>query len=110
MAAAPLFRRPAGIKDRGSFRGSQAREFPFLKGSRGHAGNFRPMPDPVWNKVAALANLPIGRIVLELEGEELKRELLELPVYFRWARTFRGCLAVRMALDELTKKFGVLGK
>jgi hypothetical protein len=22
--------------------------------------------------------------VLELEGEELKRELLELPVYFRW--------------------------
>jgi len=68
------------------------------------------MPDPVWNKVAALANLPIGRIVLELEGEELKRELLELPVYFRWARTFRGCLAARMALDELTKKFGVLGK
>ena len=47
------------------------------------------MPDTVSNNAAPVANLPIGRIVLELKGEELKRELLELSVYFHWARTFR---------------------
>jgi len=48
--------------------------------------------------------------MLELEGEELKRELLEVSVCFRWARTFRGGLAVRMAADEFTQVFGVMCK
>ena len=110
MAAGPLLHRAAGVKDPGSFRGGQAREVPFLKGSRGHGGNFWPMPEPVSNNTARLTNLPIGSIVLELEGEELKRKPLELWVCFRWARTFRGWLAVRMVLDEHTQAFGILCK
>ena len=110
MTAGPLFHRAAGIKNSGSLRGGQARKFSFLKGSRGYGGNLWPMPDTISNNSPPVANLPIGRIVLELEGEELKRELLELSVCFRWTRTFRGWPAMRMALDELTQKFGVLGK
>ena len=68
------------------------------------------MLNPVSNNSARLANLPIGSIMLELEGEELKRELLEVSVCFRWARTFRGGLAVRMAADEFTQVFGVMCK
>ena len=40
--------------------------------------------------------------MLNLEGEELKRELVELSAFFG--------LAVRMALDELRQAFGVLCK
>ena len=68
------------------------------------------MPDLVSNNAARLANLPIGSIVLDLEGEELKCELLELLVYFRWARSFRGRLAVRNVLNENAQAFGVFGK
>jgi hypothetical protein len=68
------------------------------------------MPDSVSNNAASLANLPIGRIVLDLESEEIKRELFELSVCFAWARTFRGGLAMRMALDELTQAFAISGK
>ena len=63
------------------------------------------MSDPISNYAARPANLPIGTIVLDLENEELKRELFELAVRIRWARTFRGGLAVRMALNEFTQAF-----
>jgi hypothetical protein len=77
MAAGLLFRRAAGMENRGAFARRQTGQFQFLERDGGHGGNLRPMLDDSRGETARLADFPVGGVTLELQREEFERESVE---------------------------------
>ena len=72
-----LFRRAAGIKNRGAFRQGQTRQIQFLEHRRWHGRNLRPMFVNFGCESASFTDFPIGSVVLELKREEFESEDVE---------------------------------
>ena len=102
MAAGLLFRRAAGMENRGAFRGRQTGQFQFLERCRRHGGNLCPMFDDSRRKAARLANLPISGVVLELQRKEFEHE----PVKISEGRVTRAPISA-WELGVRSWEFGV---
>ena len=77
MPAGLLFRRAAGMENRGPFRRRNAGQFQFLEYLRRHHGNFRPVIDGSRHQLRHRADFPIGGIVFQLEREEFESEFVK---------------------------------
>ena len=77
MPAGLLFRRAAGMENRGAFVWRQTGQFQFLERRGRHGGNSRPVLHNFGREAARGADFPVGRVVIELEREEFEGELIK---------------------------------
>ena len=78
VSAGLLFRRAAGMENRGAFRRRQTRQIQFLECRCRHGGNLRPMFDDSGRESASFADFPVGGVVFELKREELEGKLVKI--------------------------------
>jgi hypothetical protein len=112
VAAWTLFRRAAGMENRGALRRRETRQIQFLESGRRHGGDLRPMFDDSRRKTARLryatarqarfADFPVSGVVFELKREEFERE----PVKISEGRVTRAPISA-WELGVRSWEFGV---
>ena len=80
MPARLLFRRAAGMEDRGAFFRRNAGKLQFLERHRRHGGNLRPMLNGLRRSFSHFADFSVSGVVLELQPEKFQGEGVKILV------------------------------
>ena len=71
------------MKNSFAFFGRQARQFQFLERGSRHGGNLRPMRCRMRRDFSRFAQFSVGRVVIELQGEQHQGHSVEFSVEVR---------------------------
>ena len=77
VPAGLLFRRAAGMENRGAFRRRETSQIQFLECRRWHGRNLCPTYNDSRRKTPCFADFPVSGVVFELKREKLQSELIE---------------------------------